>query len=158
MSSQSENVTKSVSLLGRVKWFNNKAGFGFITVTDGPQSGTDIFVHHSSINVGSSAQYKYLVQGEYVEFTTVDTPEGSKHKVQAGTVTGVKGGKLMYETRMEIRTSVRNYKQTQDGQPTTASAPVSTQPKQRGPPRQQRAPQKGSDDTTWTKVKKGTKV
>ena len=52
MSSQSENVTKSVSLLGRVKWFNNKAGFGFITVTDGPQSGTDIFVHHSSINVG----------------------------------------------------------------------------------------------------------
>jgi cold shock CspA family protein len=32
---------------GRVKWFNNKAGYGFITATDGPNSGTDIFVHHS---------------------------------------------------------------------------------------------------------------
>jgi len=54
-------------LLGRVKWFNNKAGYGFITVTDGSHSGSDIFVHHSAIGV-SSEQYRYLVQGEYVEF------------------------------------------------------------------------------------------
>jgi cold shock CspA family protein len=47
---------------GRVKWFNNKAGYGFITVTDGPKSGSDVFVHHSSIKVVSE-QYKYLVQG-----------------------------------------------------------------------------------------------
>ena len=37
--------------IGRVKWFNNKAGYGFITVTDGPKAGTDVFVHHSVIKV-----------------------------------------------------------------------------------------------------------
>ena len=50
---------------GRVKWFNNKAGYGFVTVTNGHHLDKDIFVHHSAINV-SSEQYKYLVQGEYV--------------------------------------------------------------------------------------------
>ena len=68
--SSNKDVTHSAAsehLLGRVKWFNNKAGYGFITVTDGAQSGSDIFVHHSAINV-ENQQYKYLVQGEYVEF------------------------------------------------------------------------------------------
>jgi CspA family cold shock protein len=73
--SSDKDVTPSAAsehLLGRVKWFNNKAGYGFITVTDGPKSGTDIFVHHSAINV-ENQQYKYLVQGEYVEFHLVKT-------------------------------------------------------------------------------------
>ena len=53
MSSNKDVVTPSASeqLTGRVKWFNNKAGYGFITVTDGSRSGSDIFVHHSSIQV-----------------------------------------------------------------------------------------------------------
>ena len=53
MSSNKDVVTHSASeqLTGRVKWFNNKAGYGFITVTDGSRSGSDIFVHHSSIQV-----------------------------------------------------------------------------------------------------------
>jgi len=55
-------VTPSERLVGRVKWFNNKAGYGFITVTDGDRAGRDIFVHHSDVVVGSE-QYKYLVQG-----------------------------------------------------------------------------------------------
>ena len=54
--------------IGRVKWFNNKAGYGFVTVTDGSKSGSDVFIHHSAIKVDAE-QYKYLVQGEYVEFT-----------------------------------------------------------------------------------------
>ena len=53
--------------LGRIKWFNNRNGYGFITITDGPRSGSDIFVHHSGLVV-SNEQYKYLVQCEYVEF------------------------------------------------------------------------------------------
>ena len=36
---------------GRVKWFNNRAGFGFVTVLDGPQKGEDVFAHHSGIEV-----------------------------------------------------------------------------------------------------------
>lgn len=88
-------------LTGRVKWFNNKTGYGFITVTDGSSAGTDVFVHHSSIGV-SDEQYKYLVQGEYVEFSLVSVPSGA-HSHQASSVSGIKGGKLMCETRHETR-------------------------------------------------------
>jgi CspA family cold shock protein len=93
--------------LGRVKWFNNKAGYGFITVTDGEKSGSDIFVHHSAINV-ESQQYKYLVQGEYVQFKLISTKEG-KHEFQATEVSGINSGKLMCETRLEFRMSRTNY-------------------------------------------------
>ena len=86
--------------LGVVKWFNNKSGYGFITViSDGEMSSKDIFVHHSSINVNSE-QYKYLVEGEYVSFNVTETSEG-EHKHQASDVTGVCGGKLMCETQAE---------------------------------------------------------
>lgn len=91
---------------GRVKWFNNKAGYGFITVTDGPKSGSDVFVHHSSIKVDSE-QYKYLVQGEYIEFS-LSTVASDKHECQATDVSGIKGGKLMCETRNETRVAYNN--------------------------------------------------
>jgi cold shock CspA family protein len=91
-----------MSFIGRVKLFNNKAGYGFITITDGQRSGEDIFVHHSGITVDSE-QFKYLVQGEYVEFHISATAEGAKHPTQATSVTGVKGGKLMCQTRNDNR-------------------------------------------------------
>jgi CspA family cold shock protein len=110
MYSSSVEVTNSLEILtGRVKWFNNKTGFGFITVTDGSNIGSDVFVHHSSIKVFSE-QYKYLVQGEYVEFTLVETND-SKHKYQAGEVKGIKGGQLMCETRKDFREARNNYKE-----------------------------------------------
>ena len=86
-------------LLGRVKWFNNRAGFGFVTVLDGEKKDADVFVHHSGVNV-STEQYKYLVQGEYVSFTMKES-DNQEHPYQAGDVTGVMGGKLMCETRAE---------------------------------------------------------
>jgi CspA family cold shock protein len=115
MSSSSE-VTPSLEtktsshLTGRVKWFNNKAGYGFITITDGDNAGTDVFVHHSSINV-SSQQYKYLVQGEYIEFKLINV-ENSTHECQAADVRGIKGGKLMCETRHEFKIARNNYRTT----------------------------------------------
>jgi cold shock CspA family protein len=93
--------------LGRVKWFNNRSGYGFITVTDGERSGSDIFVHHSSIKA-SSEQYKYLVQGEYVEFRLASATYNSDHEFNAEDVTGVKGGQLMCETRNEVRPAQRS--------------------------------------------------
>ena len=88
---------------GRVKWFNNKSGYGFITVSTGEHEGEDIFVHHSSIIVDKE-QYRYLVQGEYVEFILKEMKD-SEHKWQASDVTGISGGKLMCETRVETRSS-----------------------------------------------------
>ena len=87
--------------LGRVKWFNNKAGYGFVTVSSGDNEGEDVFVHHSAINV-SQEQYRYLIQGEYVEFNLCSVSDSS-HKWQAGSVHGINGGKLMCETRLETR-------------------------------------------------------
>jgi cold shock CspA family protein len=100
-------------LTGRVKWFNNKTGFGFITAlteSDSVKKDSDVFVHHSAVKV-SQEQYRYLVQGEYVEFVLsklvnadADAP-ASKHEFQAVDVSGVKGGKLICETRWESRTT-----------------------------------------------------
>jgi hypothetical protein len=88
----------SERLTGMVKWFNNKAGFGFITVSgEGEYSGKDIFVHYTSIRVNNS-QYKYLVQGEYVDFNLVKS-ENEKHEYHATDVSGVLGGSIMCETR-----------------------------------------------------------
>ena len=86
------------TLTGTVKWFNNKAGFGFITVCEeGEYKDKDIFVHYSSIRV-SNSQYKYLLQGEYVDFTLVKA-NSDTHEFQAMNVSGVKGGPIMCETR-----------------------------------------------------------
>jgi cold shock CspA family protein len=87
-------------VIGCVKWFN-KTGFGFITL-----DGSDIFVHHSNLTVNSE-QYKYLVQGEYVEFVKAESTN-SKHQFEAKDVTGVHRGLLMCETRQKMKQTERN--------------------------------------------------
>ena len=106
----SESSCEATTTTGCVKWFNNKAGYGFITVNDvGKNEPTDIFVHHTAIQV-SQSQYKYLVQGEYVELT-ISPVDNDKHEVQVSDVRGIKGGKLMCETRNEIRSSREEHHQ-----------------------------------------------
>ena len=58
---------------GRVKWFNNEKGYGFIEYPDKE----DIFVHYSAIN---QVGYKTLMEGQCVEFTLLDTSKGSNAK------------------------------------------------------------------------------
>jgi len=94
----------SVYYFGRVKWFNNKAGYGFCTVVgdeNGDRVGEDIFVHHTGVKVGSE-QYKYLVQGEYVHFN-LRSSDSQSHPYQAANLTGLWDGQLMCETRNEQR-------------------------------------------------------
>ena len=58
---------------GRVKWFNNDKGYGFIENTE--VSNEDIFVHYSSIN---QTGYKSLKEGELVEFKLIETCKGNQ--------------------------------------------------------------------------------
>ena len=60
-------------MTGRVKWFNNDKGFGFIEYKDGE----DIFVHYSAI---LSEGYKTLVEGQEVQFELVRTDKGLQAK------------------------------------------------------------------------------
>ena len=136
-------------LIGRVKWFNNKSGFGFITVTDGPSSGSDIFVHHSAVKVDSE-QYKYLVQGEYVEFTLIETQD-SKHTCQASNVCGIKGGKLMCETRRDFRSARNSYRGVNEEQEQVQQQVA----QERRPPKVRGAGPR--EETEWTYVAKEKK-
>lgn len=102
MSESVESETIQSKIMGKVKWFNNKAGYGFITVCDdGDYKNNDIFTHYSAICVTNS-QYKYLVQGEYVEFDLVKSA-GGDHEYKAISVIGIRGGDLMCETRATSR-------------------------------------------------------
>ena len=57
---------------GKVKWFNDQKGFGFITPETG---GKDIFVHHSVIE---GQGFRTLQDGESVEYEAEEGPKGSK--------------------------------------------------------------------------------
>ena len=56
-------------MIGKVKWFNNVKGYGFIGRDDGP----DVFVHYSAI-LGDG--YRTLTEGDSVEFEIVQGPKG----------------------------------------------------------------------------------
>jgi CspA family cold shock protein len=61
----------SMATRGKVKWFNETKGFGFIEKEDGG----DVFVHFSEIE---GEGYKTLTEGEEVTFDVVDSPKGPK--------------------------------------------------------------------------------
>ena len=56
---------------GKVKWFNNQKGYGFIT----PENGKDVFVHFSAIQGDG---YKSLEEGQEVEFEIENGPKGEQ--------------------------------------------------------------------------------
>lgn len=117
-------------LTGRVKWFNNRAGFGFVTVLTGDKKGEDIFVHHSGIVV-EDEQYKYLVQGEYISFLLRNS-DNKEHPYQAGDVRGVLNGWLMCETRNANRVTRDNDDQGDGDRRPRRSRNMKRRPRGRG--------------------------
>ena len=65
---------------GRIKWFNNSKGFGFIEGENGP----DVFVHYSGI-MGDG--YRTLKEGDRVRFELLPGPKGP----QAANVVKIEG-------------------------------------------------------------------
>jgi cold shock CspA family protein len=99
--------TATNQYVGKVKWFNNKSGYGFITFINASDfKGKDIFSHHSSLNVKEEI-YKYLVQGEYVEFG-VQKMDSGNHEYQAMNIKGILQNDLMCETRHKNRDLSKN--------------------------------------------------
>ena len=96
----SNEVTR---LTGQVKWFNTKAGFGFINDLE---TNKDVFVHHSGLKIKNGNIYKILYQGEYVEYDIdIISKDSSETKQVAINVTGIRGGSLMCEVRnLETKT------------------------------------------------------
>jgi len=56
---------------GKVKWFNNSKGFGFVVADDNDE---DLFVHHTSIQMDG---YRTLKAGQLVEFDTKPADNGT---------------------------------------------------------------------------------
>ena len=87
---------------GKVKWFNSKLGYGFITTTLDGES-LDIFVHQSNVRPNIS-NYRTLREGEYVSLNVSKSGETR----QAIDVTGVNGGPL----NCDLDRNMRHTKQT----------------------------------------------
>ena len=62
--------TTAVAVSGKVKWFDDAKGFGFVASDDG---GKDVFVHISVLN---AAGVSHLAEGQAVNMRVVDTPKG----------------------------------------------------------------------------------
>ena len=98
-----ESVPESERYIGRIKWFNNSRGYGFLSYRGSDGSDKDVFVHFSAINCQNDNSFRTLTQGEYVSFSLADSNKPGQ--LQASNITGVNGGPLLSEQREQNRQS-----------------------------------------------------
>lgn len=97
--------------IGRVKWFNNQKGYGFLTYKTDSGEWEDVFVHHSAITGSDTESFRYLIQDEYVEFGCVSSSDAL---ATASDVTGPLRNKLAYQLRNERRVEVQEQEETEN--------------------------------------------
>lgn len=104
-----DTSSESKLYTGIVKWYSKKLGYGYIealTVDGSPCDPIDSFVHYTAITVDDTCTdntaevFRYLVQGEAVEYTVVPVVGHEKHTHQADKVTGICGRNLTYQQRL----------------------------------------------------------
>ena len=110
------DTDRDTTYVGQVKWFNHKAGYGFITLigdTLGLElNDEDIFVHHTALQTKEN-NYKYLTEGEYVWFKKESTKKND-HKYQASNVIGCFNKQLLCEVRQNNRNNNDEWKTVKD--------------------------------------------
>lgn len=106
---------------GRVKWFDNKKGYGFILSCEDSH---EYFVHHARVT--TDMQFSTLYDGEYVSFRL--TKENDK--VMADDVKGISRGPLLCETRQIKKEFRNNYKKQREAEAEPTDESVTEEQKQ----------------------------
>ena len=85
------------SEVGRVQWFDQKKGYGFVKLItlSSDRVNEDIFFHFTSIN--SINTFKKVYPGEYVSFDIIDAEPDSNKKSKCSNITGLFGGNLLVD-------------------------------------------------------------
>lgn len=104
--------------IGRVKWFNNQKGYGFLTFQTDSGEWEDVFVHHSAVSGDDTDAFRYLVQDEYIEF---DRIVSSDALATASDVTGPLRNKLAYQLRNERRAELQEKDEAEGKEPRNKS-------------------------------------
>lgn len=114
-------MTTNERFTGQVKFFNRDRGFGFVTRLDDKK---DFFVHFQDIKLSNPEVkcWNILFQGEYIDFTIRQGPNGE----QAGEVTGVRGGSLLCENHFNTN-NIKNKKRKSKNDETQDEPPSQTE-------------------------------
>ncbi len=101
---------------GKVKWFNNAKGYGFILPENG---GEDLFAHYSSIQMDG---YKTLKAGQDVEFDTLEGPKGYHAvNIRSGDVDEEASSEPSVELPDELPEELQESEASEAPQPTDAA-------------------------------------
>lgn len=84
--------------VGQCKWWSDKHGYGFVTVTSGEMKGKEVFLHYTGIRPLNS-NYRTLRKGEYINFDIINGPKG----MQGANVTGIGGGSLICDVNPYVK-------------------------------------------------------
>lgn len=108
--SEDQSDTNVQRIIGRVKFFNSRRGFGFITgdVFDPVAAQRDYFFHFASVEPQSDNYKVFLRTNEYVEFELKETDNtDSSKRFVATAITGLNNGPLLMDAPRRLETSHR---------------------------------------------------